>query len=229
MPKRFAPSLALTHRLDSSWSQHLRCFPPAWQALFWEHSCAFLSCYVAIMGVTQVRTAIAASPPKSERTSSDNIAPPVASFLGDLVTLSLLGGISFVLIDYVNTVLPLIIAILLTCSAAACAVVVRGNSVVKDLIWQGWTPLFGAMVISSGTGVVLDIFASRYPGFPLLAVVISGEFSLRVSRYPRRLNSLQVYREAWGLYLSRVFRLRCTLLHPTSLISVTLVHHHESS
>ncbi|KAG8217120.1 hypothetical protein J3R82DRAFT_5155 [Butyriboletus roseoflavus] len=104
----------------------------------------------------------------------DNIAPPVASFLGDLVTLSLLGGISFVLINYVNTVLPLIIVIFLTCSAAACAVVVRGNSVVKDLIWQGWTPLFGAMVISSGTGIVLDIFASRYPGFPLLAVVISG-------------------------------------------------------
>jgi len=46
--------------------------------------------------------------------------------------------------------------------------------VVKDLIWQGWTPLFGAMVISCGTGIVLDTFASRYPGFPLLAVVISG-------------------------------------------------------
>ncbi|KAF8549806.1 hypothetical protein OG21DRAFT_1514796 [Imleria badia] len=104
----------------------------------------------------------------------DNIAPPVASFLGDLVTLSLLGAISSVLIHWVNTVLPLLIAILLLCSAAACAVIVRGNSVVRDLIWQGWTPLFGAMVISSGTGIVLDIFASKYPGFPLLAVVISG-------------------------------------------------------
>ncbi|KAI6124043.1 hypothetical protein EDD16DRAFT_1564160 [Pisolithus croceorrhizus] len=30
------------------------------------------------------------------------------------------------------------------------------------------------MVISSATGIVLDIFASRYWGFPLLAVVISG-------------------------------------------------------
>jgi len=34
--------------------------------------------------------------------------------------------------------------------------------------------LFGAMVISSGTGIVLDIFASRYEGFPLLAIVIGG-------------------------------------------------------
>ncbi|KAH0830168.1 Mg transporter [Lanmaoa asiatica] len=111
---------------------------------------------------------------QSDRASSDNIAPPVASFLGDLVTLSLIGAISSVLINCVNTVLPLIIAILLVCSAVACAVVVRGNSMVKDLIWQGWTPLFGAMVISCGTGIVLDTFASRYPGFPLLAVVISG-------------------------------------------------------
>jgi len=39
---------------------------------------------------------------------------------------------------------------------------------------EGWTPLFGAMVISSGTGVVLDMFVSKYEGFPLLAVVISG-------------------------------------------------------
>lgn len=113
----------------------------------------------------------------------DNIAPPVASFLGDLVTLSLLGVISAVLIHWVNTVLPLLIAILLLCSAAACAVIVRGNCAVKDLIWQGWTPLFGAMVISSGTGIVLDTFASRYPGFPLLAVVISGTY-ISLSPFP---------------------------------------------
>ena len=112
---------------------------------------------------------------------SDNIAPPVASFLGDLVTLSLLGIISSVLVNYINTLLPSIIAILLICSAVTCAFVVRGNSVVKDLIWQGWTPLFGAMVISCGTGIILDTFASRYPGFPLLAVVISGKYCCRPS------------------------------------------------
>ncbi|KIK96682.1 hypothetical protein PAXRUDRAFT_825705 [Paxillus rubicundulus Ve08.2h10] len=104
----------------------------------------------------------------------DNIAPPVASCLGDLVTLCLLGTISSILINFANTLWPLIIVLLLICSAASCAFVVRGNSVVKHLIWQGWTPLFGAMVISSATGIVLDTFASRYQGFPLLAIVISG-------------------------------------------------------
>lgn len=37
-------------------------------------------------------------------------------------------------------------------------------------------PLFGAMIISSTTGIVLDLFVSRYEGFALLAVVISGEW-----------------------------------------------------
>jgi solute carrier family 41 len=104
----------------------------------------------------------------------DNIAPPIASCLGDLVTLSLLGVISSILINVVNTPIPLICATLIILSATLCAFLVRRNSSVKDLIYQGWVPLFGAMVISCATGIVLDMFASRYKGFPLLAIVISG-------------------------------------------------------
>ncbi|KAF9239130.1 hypothetical protein BU15DRAFT_88139 [Melanogaster broomeanus] len=92
----------------------------------------------------------------------DNIAPPIAACLGDLVTLCLLGAVSSVLINFVNTLWPLVVVLLLISSAISCAFI-------------GWTPLFGAMVISSATGIVLDTFASRYPGFPLLAIVISGE------------------------------------------------------
>lgn len=104
----------------------------------------------------------------------DNIAPPIASCLGDLVTLSLLGVISSVLIIVINTPIPLICAVLTILSATLCVFLVRRNSSVKDLIYQGWVPLFGAMVISCATGIVLDIFVSRYQGFPLLAIVISG-------------------------------------------------------
>ncbi|KAL4065157.1 hypothetical protein J3A83DRAFT_4099943 [Scleroderma citrinum] len=104
----------------------------------------------------------------------DNIAPPVASCLGDLVTLCLLGTVSSALIYFVNTPLPLLLVLCLVLIAISCVFVVRRNSEVKDLIWQGWLPLFGAMVISSATGIVLDTFASRYRGFPLLAIVITG-------------------------------------------------------
>jgi solute carrier family 41 len=47
---------------------------------------------------------------------------------------------------------------------------------VRGLLTQGWTPLFGAMAIASATGIILDVFVSRYSGFALLAVIISGVF-----------------------------------------------------
>ncbi|KAF8901826.1 hypothetical protein CPB85DRAFT_120765 [Mucidula mucida] len=104
----------------------------------------------------------------------DNIAPPVASCLGDLVTLILLGIVSTGLIRFLHTPVPAILALIVVLSAIACGLSTRRNAHVRDLLWQGWSPLFGAMVISSGTGIVLDLFVSRYEGFALLAVVISG-------------------------------------------------------
>ncbi|KAK0474839.1 solute carrier family 41 member 1 [Armillaria novae-zelandiae] len=104
----------------------------------------------------------------------DNIAPPVASCLGDLVTLILIGAVSTVLIRFLHTPVPLIICAIVVLSAISCGVSTRRNSHVRDLISEGWSPLFGAMIISSATGIVLDLFVSRYEGFALLAVVISG-------------------------------------------------------
>lgn len=109
---------------------------------------------------------------------TDNIAPPIASCLGDLVTLSLLGAVSAALINFVNTPIPFIIVVLVILSSITCALFTRRNSFVKDMLTQGWSPLFGAMVISSGTGLVLDHFATRYQGFPLLAVVCGGLYSI---------------------------------------------------
>lgn len=105
----------------------------------------------------------------------DNIAPPIAACLGDLVTLTLLGFVSSFLIGWIHGPIPLLAALLIAIVALACFVLTRRNKHVKPLLGQGWAPLFGAMVISSGTGIVLDLFVSRYKGFALLAVVISGE------------------------------------------------------
>ena len=104
----------------------------------------------------------------------DNIAPPVASCLGDLVTLCLLSLTSTVLINFIRTPIPLILGIALVLSSTGCGILTYRNRTVRPLMTQGWSPLFGAMVISSLTGLVLDMFVSRYEGFALLAVVISG-------------------------------------------------------
>ncbi|KAI0657206.1 hypothetical protein C8Q70DRAFT_920207 [Cubamyces menziesii] len=104
----------------------------------------------------------------------DNIAPPVAACLGDLVTLSLLGVIAELLAHVLNTPIPLIVVIILVAAAVGWAFVTHRNEHVKHLLKEGWSPLFVAMAISSGTGIVLDTFVERYSGFALLAVVIAG-------------------------------------------------------
>lgn len=105
---------------------------------------------------------------------ADNIAPPVAACLGDLVTLLLLGAVSTVNIILVDTPFPFIMIVLLTAAAVGWAVITRRNKHVNYLLLEGWVPLFAAMIISCGTGIVLDLFVSRYDGFALLAAVISG-------------------------------------------------------
>ncbi|KAH6919206.1 solute carrier family 41 member 1 [Coprinopsis sp. MPI-PUGE-AT-0042] len=108
------------------------------------------------------------------RLDPDNIAPAVASCLGDLVTLCMIGLVSTLLIPFLHTPLPFIVGLATVAIAIACLVYTLRNEQVKGLILQGWSPLLGAMMISSATGMILDVFVSKYEGFAVLAVVISG-------------------------------------------------------
>ena len=110
----------------------------------------------------------------------DNIAPAIASCLGDLFTLVLLGGVSTLLVPFIRTPIPFIVGLLVVCFALSCFVYTLRNERMRPLLKEGWSPLFIAMAISSGTGIILDMFVSRYEGFALLAIVISGlSFSCR--------------------------------------------------
>jgi solute carrier family 41 len=98
------------------------------------------------------------------------------------VTLLLLGLASSINIALIKTPVPLIIIILLTVAAIGWAIVTRANRRVGHLLLEGWAPLFVAMVISCGTGIVLDLFVSRFEGFALLAAVISGKLPCHSSK-----------------------------------------------
>ncbi|KAL6308666.1 hypothetical protein BKA93DRAFT_815299 [Sparassis latifolia] len=104
----------------------------------------------------------------------DNIAPPVAACLGDLVTLTILGVVSALHLLIIDTVIPLIIIIFLVAAAVGWTVLTRRNEHVQHLLTEGWMPLFIAMIISSGTGLVLDTFVGQYTGYALVAVVVTG-------------------------------------------------------
>ncbi|GJE88039.1 magnesium transporter [Phanerochaete sordida] len=104
----------------------------------------------------------------------DNIAPPVAACLGDLVPLVLLGAVSALNFRVMHTPLPLVLLLALLGGAVGWVVVTRRNDCVRHLLWQGWLPLFVAMVISCAAGMILDVYVGRYEGFAILAILISG-------------------------------------------------------
>ena len=108
---------------------------------------------------------------------SDNIAPPIASCLGDLITLCLLAGVSYLYINLLRTPFVLVIIIVaIIIGAIGWAALANKNPHVKPLLREGWSPLFGAMIISSGTGAILDLFVSRYMDYGLLAVANTSGF-----------------------------------------------------
>lgn len=126
----------------------------------------------------------------------DNIAPAVASCLGDLFTLILLGCVATALIPFLHTIIPFVVACLVFLASATCLIYTRRNEYAAPLLTEGWSPLFGAMAISSGTGIVLDMFVSRYEGFAVLAIVISG--------LPGAAGSILVSRLSTGLHTAKL-------------------------
>ncbi|KAF8319447.1 hypothetical protein DL93DRAFT_2132573 [Clavulina sp. PMI_390] len=112
------------------------------------------------------------------RLNPDNVATPLASCLGDLVTLTLLSFIATALTlpSLLSIRFPLILTIALVGLLVWMIVVSLRNPVsrplLKDLL--GWLPLLCAMVVSSGTGLVLDRFVTKWREFGDLGVVISG-------------------------------------------------------
>lgn len=124
------------------------------------------------------------------------------------MTLSLLGVISELHLYVLDTPVPIIIVVVLALASIGWAYITNRNENVRHLLTQGWWPLFAAMAISSGTGIVLDTFVERYSGFALLAIAIAGAYIH---------NPLAVYdphplldiRSAWRCQLD----LRVTPLH----------------
>jgi solute carrier family 41 len=92
-----------------------------------------------------------------------------------------------------DTPIPLLAVILMSLAAGWFTRRVMRNEWVKNVAKGGWVPLvsrftmqrcgswirlrrqIGAMLISSGTGMVLDKGVGKYRGFALLAISMTGE------------------------------------------------------
>ena len=158
----------------------------------------------------------------------DNIVPAVASCLGDLVTLVMLGFVSALFIPFIQTPLPLLVGIFVIFSAIACFVFTMKNKHVRPLLKVGWWPLLGAMVISSGTGIVLDMFVSRYEGFALLAIVISGMFLPQTFKHLHLKYTSQAFRGLQVLFSSQDYLHLYMQLHVFSTMVFLPIRIHQN-
>jgi solute carrier family 41 len=104
----------------------------------------------------------------------DNITPPIAACLGDLLTLFILALAGTVLVGAMDTPLPLISVIIMSIAALWFTRRVMRDTWVKDIARGSWIPLISAMLISSGTGMVLESGVGKYRGFALLAISMTG-------------------------------------------------------
>ncbi|XP_037107330.1 solute carrier family 41 member 1 [Syngnathus acus] len=108
----------------------------------------------------------------------DNVATPIAASLGDLITLSLLAGISTGLykeLDYNNYANPLVCAVFV----ALCPIwvlIARKIPSTREVLYSGWEPVIIAMAISSVGGLILDktVTNPNFAGMAVFTPVING-------------------------------------------------------
>ncbi|KAM6927720.1 solute carrier family 41 member 1 isoform 2-T2 [Xenentodon cancila] len=101
----------------------------------------------------------------------DNVATPIAASLGDLITLSLLAGISTGLykeLDFNDYANPLVCTVFV----AMCplwVLIARKIPSTREVLYSGWEPVIIAMAISSVGGLILDKTVTN-PNFAGMAV-----------------------------------------------------------
>lgn len=106
----------------------------------------------------------------------DNVATPIAASLGDITSLTLLSWASTFLYESVGQqdwLAPLIIAGYIL-AIPLWVWIAKRNPQTRDVLYYGWTPVMGAMLISSTGGLILDFMVSRFEGIAVFQPVING-------------------------------------------------------
>ncbi|XP_029995369.1 solute carrier family 41 member 1 isoform X1 [Sphaeramia orbicularis] len=107
----------------------------------------------------------------------DNVATPIAASLGDLITLSLLAGVSSTLYEYIDIwYLSPLVCLIFLCLIPLWVVVARQSPQIREVLRSGWQPVIVAMSISSFGGLILDKTVSdpNFEGMAVFTPVING-------------------------------------------------------
>ncbi|KAI8972758.1 hypothetical protein BDB01DRAFT_809173 [Pilobolus umbonatus] len=123
------------------------------------------------------------------RIDPDNIACPMASSLGDVVTLGILAECAHLLLINIDTSLSIWLLVVMLISIPFFGYLAWRNPHVKDLLFTGWTPVVVAMFISSGSGLVLERFVEQFQGLAMLTPILCGLSGNLGSIYASRIST----------------------------------------
>ncbi|KAG9340199.1 hypothetical protein JZ751_021638 [Albula glossodonta] len=107
----------------------------------------------------------------------DNVATPIAASLGDLITLSLLAGVSSALHQYKGVwYMSLLVCVFFLVLIPFWVIIARRSPDIQEVLWSGWQPVIMAMSISSIGGLILHKSVSdpNFEGMAVFTPVING-------------------------------------------------------
>ncbi|XP_008291733.1 solute carrier family 41 member 3, partial [Stegastes partitus] len=107
----------------------------------------------------------------------DNVATPIAASLGDLITLSVLAGVSSLFFCYRDMwYLPAVVCGFFLLLIPAWVAIASHSPPIREVLKSGWQPVILAMAISSIGGLILDKTVSNphFEGMAVFTPVING-------------------------------------------------------
>ncbi|XP_055018620.1 solute carrier family 41 member 1-like, partial [Boleophthalmus pectinirostris] len=107
----------------------------------------------------------------------DNVATPIAASLGDLITLSVLAGVSSLFYCHRDMwSLPVVVCAFFLAVLPWWVVIARRSRPIREVLWSSWQPVILAMSISSIGGLILDKTVSdpTFEGMAMFTPVING-------------------------------------------------------
>ncbi|KAE9421448.1 hypothetical protein Angca_002203, partial [Angiostrongylus cantonensis] len=108
----------------------------------------------------------------------DNVATPIAASLGDLTTLSVLSMFGTIFLDshITGSSLNIVIILVLLSMAPIWIRFVFRDEGAKEVLFDGWSPIIFAMLMSSGGGFILENAVREFHGVAIFQPVINGKF-----------------------------------------------------
>uniref|UniRef100_A0A3Q3NFW4 Solute carrier family 41 member n=1 Tax=Mastacembelus armatus TaxID=205130 RepID=A0A3Q3NFW4_9TELE len=144
----------------------------------------------------------------------DNVATPIAASLGDLITLSLLAGVSSLFYCYRDMwYLPPMVCGFFLLLIPAWVVIARRSPPIREVLKSGWQPVILAMSISSVGGLILDKTVSNpnFEGMAVFTPLINGVGGNLVAIQASRMST---YLHCWSVPGARPFKMSLTCPGP---------------